>query len=106
MPKIYPFLWFDTKAEEAANFYRSIFPNSKIGKMAGSGKFGPGPEGSVLTIGFSLDGKEFVGLNAGAAIQVYGSGFVRCSLQYAGRDRQLLVETDVRRRARELVRAG
>jgi predicted 3-demethylubiquinone-9 3-methyltransferase (glyoxalase superfamily) len=65
MPKIYPFLWFDTKAEEAANFYCSIFPNSKIGKIARCGKFGPGPEDSVLTIGFSLDGKEFVGLNAG-----------------------------------------
>ena len=56
MPKITPFLWFDSQAEEAANFYVSIFPNSKIGKVARYGKTGPGPEGSVLTIVFSLDG--------------------------------------------------
>jgi predicted 3-demethylubiquinone-9 3-methyltransferase (glyoxalase superfamily) len=65
MPKIFPFLWFDTQAEEAAGFYCSIFPNSKIGKITRCGKSGPGPEGSVLTIAFSLDGQEFVGLNAG-----------------------------------------
>jgi len=65
MPKIYPFLWFDTQAEEAAAFYCSIFPNSKIGRTTRCGKSGPGPEGSVLTIAFSLDGQEFVGLNAG-----------------------------------------
>lgn len=65
MPKITPFLWFDSQAEEAANFYCSIFPNSKIGKIARYGKAGPGPEGSVLTISFSLDGQEFTGLNAG-----------------------------------------
>jgi predicted 3-demethylubiquinone-9 3-methyltransferase (glyoxalase superfamily) len=65
VPKIYPFLWFDTQAEEAANFYVSIFPNSKIGKIARYGKAGPGPEGSVLTIAFTLDGQEFTALNAG-----------------------------------------
>ena len=65
MPKITPFLWFDSQAEEAASFYVSIFPNSKIGKVARYGKTGPGPEGSVLTIVFSLDGQEFTGLNAG-----------------------------------------
>jgi predicted 3-demethylubiquinone-9 3-methyltransferase (glyoxalase superfamily) len=65
VPKITPFLWFDSQAEEAANFYCSIFPNSKIGKIARYGKAGPGPEGSVLTIVFSLDGQEFTGLNAG-----------------------------------------
>ena len=65
MPKIYPFLWFDTQAEEAANFYCSIFRNSKIGKIARYGKGGPGPEGSVMTISFTLDGQEFTGLNAG-----------------------------------------
>jgi predicted 3-demethylubiquinone-9 3-methyltransferase (glyoxalase superfamily) len=65
MPKITPFLWFDTQAEEAANFYCSIFPNSKIGKVTRYGKVGPGPAGSVLTIIFSLDGQEFTALNAG-----------------------------------------
>jgi len=65
MPKIYPFLWFDSQAEEAANFYCSIFPNSQIGKVARYGKAGPGPEGSVMTITFTLDGQKFTGLNAG-----------------------------------------
>jgi predicted 3-demethylubiquinone-9 3-methyltransferase (glyoxalase superfamily) len=65
VPKIYPFLWFDTQAEEAVNLYVSIFPNSKIGKIARYGKAGPGPEGSVLTIAFTLDGQEFTALNAG-----------------------------------------
>lgn len=65
MPKITPFLWFDTQAEEAANLYCSIFPNSKLGKIVRCGKFGPGPEGSVLTISFSLDGQEITALNAG-----------------------------------------
>ena len=65
MPKITPFLWFDTQAEEAANFYCSIFPNSRIGKVTRYGKAGPGPEGSVLTIVFFLDGQEFTALNAG-----------------------------------------
>lgn len=65
MPKITPFLWFDKQAEEAANLYCSIFPNSKLGKIVRSGKLGPGPEGFVLTISFSLDGQEFTALNAG-----------------------------------------
>ncbi|HJZ65854.1 MAG TPA: VOC family protein [Candidatus Acidoferrum sp.] len=65
MPKIYPFLWFDSQAEEAANLYCSIFPNSKAGKITRYGKGGPGPEGSVMTVSFSLDGQEFTALNAG-----------------------------------------
>lgn len=65
MPKVTPFLWFDAQAEEAANFYCSIFPNSRIGKVTRYGKAGPGPEGSVLTIVFFLDGQEFTALNAG-----------------------------------------
>jgi len=65
VPKIYPFLWFETQAEEAANFYCSIFPNSRIGKVTRYGKTGPGPEGTVMTISFFLDGAEFTALNAG-----------------------------------------
>ena len=65
MPKIYPFLWFDSQAIEAANLYCSIFPNSKIGKIALYGKGGPGPERSVMTVSFTLDGQEFTALNAG-----------------------------------------
>ena len=65
MPDISPFLWFDTQAEEAANFYVSLFPNSKITDCARYGESGPGPAGSVMTIAFELDGKPFTGLNGG-----------------------------------------
>ena len=65
MPKITPFLWFDGRAEEAAHFYVGIFPNSRIVTMARYGDAGPGPKGSVMTIVFELDGKEFIGLNGG-----------------------------------------
>ena len=65
MPQISPFLWFDTQAEEAADFYVSLFPNSKITACARYGEGGPGPAGSVMTIAFELDGKPFTGLNGG-----------------------------------------
>ena len=65
MQKITPFLWFDSQAEEAANLYASIFKNSKIVSIARYGKSGPGPEGSVMTVEFQLDGQKFVALNAG-----------------------------------------
>jgi predicted 3-demethylubiquinone-9 3-methyltransferase (glyoxalase superfamily) len=65
MPKITPFLWFDGQAEEAARFYVSIFPNSRVVTMARYGEAGPGPKGSVMTVVFELDGKEFIGLNGG-----------------------------------------
>jgi predicted 3-demethylubiquinone-9 3-methyltransferase (glyoxalase superfamily) len=65
MPKISPFLWFDTQAEEAANLYTSIFPNSKILAIARYGDAGPGPKGSVMTVQFQLDGQEIIALNGG-----------------------------------------
>jgi predicted 3-demethylubiquinone-9 3-methyltransferase (glyoxalase superfamily) len=65
MQKISPFLWFDTQAEEAANFYVSIFKNSKIGEVLRYCEGGPGPVGSVLTISFVLDGMELTALNGG-----------------------------------------
>jgi predicted 3-demethylubiquinone-9 3-methyltransferase (glyoxalase superfamily) len=65
MPKTTPCLWFDTQAEEAAEFYTSVFPNSKILDILRHGAAGPGPEGSVLTVTFSLDGQEYVALNGG-----------------------------------------
>jgi predicted 3-demethylubiquinone-9 3-methyltransferase (glyoxalase superfamily) len=65
MSKITPFLWFDTEAEDAANFYVSIFPNSKIGTTARYGDAGPGPAGQVMTIAFELDGQPFIALNGG-----------------------------------------
>jgi predicted 3-demethylubiquinone-9 3-methyltransferase (glyoxalase superfamily) len=63
--KITPFLWFDSEAEDAAKLYTSIFPNSKIKTIARYGKSGPGPEGSVMTVGFELEGQEFTAINAG-----------------------------------------
>ena len=65
MPTITPFLWFDNNAEEAMNFYASIFKNSKIGTVARYGDAGPGPKGTVMTAEFSLEGTEFVALNGG-----------------------------------------
>ncbi len=63
--KITPFLWFDQQAEEAAGFYASIFPNSKIVKITRYGEAGPRPAGSVMTVEFQLDGQSFVALNGG-----------------------------------------
>jgi predicted 3-demethylubiquinone-9 3-methyltransferase (glyoxalase superfamily) len=65
MQKIVPFLWFDTEAEQAANFYVSVFKNSKIGKIVRYGEAGPGPKDRVLTVAFELDGVEFTALNGG-----------------------------------------
>ncbi|MEK6371417.1 MAG: VOC family protein [Acidobacteriota bacterium] len=65
MKRITPFLWFENQAEEAANYYASIFKNSKVGRITRWGDVGPGPKGSVLTIEFELDGQDFVGLNGG-----------------------------------------
>ena len=65
MPKITPFLWFDTQAEEAAKFYTSVFPNSKIVTVARYGEAGPGPKGSVMTVEFELDGQHMIALNGG-----------------------------------------
>ena len=65
MQKITPFLWFDGRAEEAANFYVSIFKNSKIGKISRYGDHGPGPKGTVMIVTFQLDGQEFIALNGG-----------------------------------------
>ncbi len=65
--RITPCLWFDTQAEEAAKFYISIFPNSRIGKVTRFGEAGPGHAGSVLSVQFQLDGQTFVAINGGPA---------------------------------------
>jgi predicted 3-demethylubiquinone-9 3-methyltransferase (glyoxalase superfamily) len=65
MPETIPCLWFDSQAEEAANHYVGIFPNSKILDIARYGPETPGVEGSVMTVSFSLDGQKYVGLNGG-----------------------------------------
>ncbi|HXQ91927.1 MAG TPA: VOC family protein [Nitrososphaerales archaeon] len=63
--KITPYLWFDDKAEEAANFYVSIFKNSKIGSVTRYGEAGPETEGKVMMATFEIEGQEFIALNGG-----------------------------------------
>jgi predicted 3-demethylubiquinone-9 3-methyltransferase (glyoxalase superfamily) len=67
--KIKPCLWFDTQAEQAANFYVSIFDDSKILNMSRYGEVGPGEPGTVLTVTFQLGGQEFMALNGGPMFQ-------------------------------------
>ena len=69
MQRITPFLWFDDDAEEAANFYTSIFKNSKIKGVSRYGEAGPGPKGSVMVVNFELDGEKFIALNGGPQFQ-------------------------------------
>lgn len=70
MQKITPFLWFDQDAEQAMNFYCSIFRDSKVGDVTRYGKEGPGPEGTVMTASFQLHGQEFVALNGSPLFQL------------------------------------
>jgi predicted 3-demethylubiquinone-9 3-methyltransferase (glyoxalase superfamily) len=83
MQKITPFLWFNDKAEEAMNFYVSIFKNSKAGNITRYGDAGPGPKGSVMSATFQLDGQEFFALNGGPMFSFTPaiSFFVNCQTQ-------------------------
>jgi predicted 3-demethylubiquinone-9 3-methyltransferase (glyoxalase superfamily) len=65
MQNITPFIWFDDDAEEAVNFYVSIFKNAKIDSITHFGDTAPGPKGRVMTIAFSIDGTNFVAFNGG-----------------------------------------
>lgn len=65
MQRITPCLWFDGKAEDAARFYTSILPNSKIVAITHYGSAGPRPKGTVMTVLFQLNGQEFMALNGG-----------------------------------------
>jgi predicted 3-demethylubiquinone-9 3-methyltransferase (glyoxalase superfamily) len=65
MQKISPFLWFDNKAEEAANFYVSVFKNAKVVTTTRYGEGAPAPKGTVMTVVFQLFGQEFIALNGG-----------------------------------------
>jgi predicted 3-demethylubiquinone-9 3-methyltransferase (glyoxalase superfamily) len=65
MQKITPFLWFDSNAEEAINFYLSIFKDSKLGTVSRYTDAGPGPAGSVMVANFTLNGMEFAAINGG-----------------------------------------
>jgi predicted 3-demethylubiquinone-9 3-methyltransferase (glyoxalase superfamily) len=83
MQKITPFLWFDGRAEEAMNFYTSIFKNSKVGRISRYGDAGPGAKGSVMTAAFQIEGQEFVALNGGPLFKFTPaiSFFVNCETQ-------------------------
>ncbi|HWO27524.1 MAG TPA: VOC family protein [Candidatus Acidoferrum sp.] len=83
MQKITPFLWFDGNAEEAMNFYVSVFKNSKVGRVTRYGEAGPGPKGTVMSATFRLDGQEFDALNGGPLFSFTPaiSFFVNCETQ-------------------------
>jgi len=83
MQKITPFLWFDGKAEEAMNFYVSVFKNSKVVRVSRYGAAGPGPKGTVMSATFQLDGQDFFALNGGPQFTFSPaiSFFVNCETQ-------------------------
>src|SRR4051812_18672048 len=83
MQKITPFLWFNEKAEEAANFYTSIFKNSRITDTMRYAEGSRGPTGSVMTVTFELDGEEFIALNGGPHFTLSPgiSFFIKCETQ-------------------------
>jgi predicted 3-demethylubiquinone-9 3-methyltransferase (glyoxalase superfamily) len=83
MQKITPFLWFDGKAEEAMNFYVSVFKNSKVVRVSRYGEGGPGPKGTVMSATFELEGQQFYALNGGPQFTFTPaiSLFVNCETQ-------------------------
>ena len=83
MQKIVPFLWFDGNAEEAMNFYVSIFKDSKILNVSRYGDAGPGPKGTVMSASFQLEGQPFYALNGGPQFKFNPavSLFVNCETQ-------------------------
>lgn len=83
MQKIVPFLWFNNQAEEAMNFYVSIFKNSRVVSISRYGDAGPGPKGTVMAVKFQLEGQEFYALNGGPQFTFTPaiSLFVNCETQ-------------------------
>jgi predicted 3-demethylubiquinone-9 3-methyltransferase (glyoxalase superfamily) len=83
MQKITPFLWFDGNAEEAMNFYLSIFKNSKAGRVSRYGDAGPGAKGTVMSATFQLEGQDFMALNGGPTYKFTPaiSLYVNCETQ-------------------------
>jgi predicted 3-demethylubiquinone-9 3-methyltransferase (glyoxalase superfamily) len=83
MPKVSTFLWFNDKAEEAARFYTSLFPNAKIGSVTRSGASGPGAPGAVMSVDFEIGGQAFIALNGGPHFTFTPaiSLFVHCTTQ-------------------------
>lgn len=84
MEKLTTWLWFDTEAEEAARFYTSVFPDSRITDVSHYGEAGPREAGSVMTVSFEVLGRTFVGLNGGPEYKIGGVGIsfmVTCESQ-------------------------
>ncbi len=84
MEGITTFLWFDGNAEEAANFYVSVFPNSEINDVSRYGEVGPGQSGQVMTVAFTLNGRPFIALNGGpehASFNLAVSFMINCESQ-------------------------
>ena len=83
MQKINPFLWFDGKAEEAMNFYVSVFKNAQVVSVTRNGDGGPGPKGTVMSATFELEGQRFLALNGGPQFSFSPaiSFFVNCETQ-------------------------
>jgi predicted 3-demethylubiquinone-9 3-methyltransferase (glyoxalase superfamily) len=83
MQKIITFLWFDNQAEEAVNFYVSLFKNSTINNVARYGEAGPGPKGSAMLVSFTLEGQQFQALNGGPIFKFTEatSLYVNCETQ-------------------------
>jgi predicted 3-demethylubiquinone-9 3-methyltransferase (glyoxalase superfamily) len=83
MQKIIPFLWFDGKAEEAANFYVSLFKDSRIINISRYGDAGPAPKGTAMSATFELAGQRFIALNAGPQFKFSEaiSFFINCETQ-------------------------
>ena len=97
MPKITPFLWFDTEAEDAMNFYASIFKRSKVISVNRA-------RGRVMSVQFELEGQEFMALNAGPAVQVHRGHLVLRRLRDAGGNRRAVDEAPRRRRRAQPLR--
>ena len=83
MQKITPFLWFDTQAEQAANYYVSVFKDARILEIVRFGEAGPGPKGAVMTVSFEIQGTQFTALNGGPQFKFSEaiSFVVRCDTQ-------------------------
>jgi len=85
MQKITPFLWFDNQAEEAMNFYVSIFKNSKVVKVTRYGEAGPGAKGAVMSATFQLEGANILCAQRRPAIQLYSGDIVVRELRDSAR---------------------
>ena len=85
MSQIIPYLWFENQAEEAADFYVSVFKNSRIDNISRYGEAGPGPQGSAMVVEFQLNGQDFMALNGAAPAGSEGQApialFVSCDTQ-------------------------